>query len=444
MPSSDMVAVWLVRLNPLARITIVISGAVLIHLSLGTYHTFGNMLPYMASFMRNYTDSGINLEQLVWIPTFQGCFPFAMIIGGYLSARLGPRTAAFLGCFLMTSGVMLSYWTIRKSLLTFLFTYGCMFGLGQGMAYVIAVACAINWAPEHVGVVSGIVAAGFGISSSIFAPIQTMLINPWNYKPNRDGYFLEEELMERVPSVFLSLALVYAIMQTIGLVVICDPPYSCTRRDDMEPLMNDTEEKTQNYSMTTIEMLHSSTFYLLFIALFCCSFYGNMYYNLYKTFAETFIDDDMFMAFAFSVASVMNAIARIGWGLLTDKSSFQVSLSSATLLATMLLITMPVTPNGGKWLYFIWMNLMFICLAATHALFITASVKCFGTTYKSTNYGCLIVATTLSASLLAFGCEHFLTLLGYNLSFVITAAFPFTAFLITSTVQWSPQGNRIT
>uniref|UniRef100_A0A914R3K5 Uncharacterized protein n=1 Tax=Parascaris equorum TaxID=6256 RepID=A0A914R3K5_PAREQ len=62
------------------------------------------------------------------------------------------------------------------------------------------------------------------------------------------------------------------------------------------------------------------------------------------TFAETFIDDDMFMAFAFS------------WGLLTDKSSFQVivSLSSATLLATMLLLTMPITPNGGKWLYFIW------------------------------------------------------------------------------------------
>lgn len=63
----------------------------------------------------------------------------------------------------------------------------------------------------------------------------------------------------------------------------------CTRRDDMEPLMNDTEEKTQNYSMTTIEMLHSSTFYLLFIALFCCSFYGNMYYNLYKVSAYLII-----------------------------------------------------------------------------------------------------------------------------------------------------------
>ncbi|VDM43796.1 unnamed protein product [Toxocara canis] len=500
--SSDVVAVWLMRLNPLARVIIVITGAVLIHLSLGTYHTFGNMLPYMASFMRNYTDSRITLEQLVWIPTFQGCFPFAMIIGGYLNFRLGPRMAAFLGCALMVSGVMLSYWTIRKSLLMFLLTYGCMFGAGQGIAYVIAVTCAINWAPEHVGLVSGIVAAGFGISSSIFAPIQTFLINPWNYKPNRDGYFLEKDLMERVPCVFLSLAFVYAVMQAIGLIVICDPPDSvriifldatdsirtilniykshlnlmitekdlmervpcvflslafvyavmqaiglivicdppdsvriifldatCSHHDDMEPLMDEVVEPVEERSMTTSDMLHSSTFYLLFIALFCCSFYGNMYYNLYKTFAETFIDDDMFMAFAFSVASVMNAIARIGWGVLTDKTSFQISLSSATLLATALLITMPITPFGGKWLYFVWMILMFICLAATHALFITASVKCFGTKYKATNYGCLILSTTLSASLLAFGCEHLLSLLGYELSFLITAAFPFTGII---------------
>ncbi|VDK18232.1 unnamed protein product [Anisakis simplex] len=355
--SSDFVAKWLMKLNPFARITIVISGAILIHLSLGTYHTFGNMLPYMASFMRNYTDPTITVEQLVWIPTFQGCFPFAMVIGGYLSARLGPRTASFIGCLLMVSGVMLSFWTIQKSLLLFILTYGCMFGLGQGMAYVIAVACAINWAPEHVGFVSGVVAAGFGISSSIFTPIQTAIINPWNYKPNRDGYFLEKELMLRVPPVFLTLSIVYAIMQAIGLIVICDPPNTVY---DLEPLMDEDEEPCKEVSMTTKQMLSSSTFYFLFIALFCSSFYGNMFYNLYKTYAETFIDDDMFMAFAFSVASIVNAIARIGWGILTDKTSFQASLSSATLLATTLLLTMPMTRTAGKWVYFLWVRFCFI------------------------------------------------------------------------------------
>lgn len=37
----DPIAVFLLKFSPLARLTIVIFGAVLIHLSLGTYHTFG-------------------------------------------------------------------------------------------------------------------------------------------------------------------------------------------------------------------------------------------------------------------------------------------------------------------------------------------------------------------------------------------------------------------
>lgn len=45
--------------------------------------------------------------------------------------------------------------------------------------YVIAVSCVINWAPQMVGFCSGIVAAGFGISSSIFAPIQVHICNNW-------------------------------------------------------------------------------------------------------------------------------------------------------------------------------------------------------------------------------------------------------------------------
>lgn len=63
-----------------------------------------------------------------------------------------------------------------------------MFGLGQGIAYVIAVSVVINWAPHMVGLGSGIVAAGFGLSSSIFAPIQTALINPENHPATKEGY----------------------------------------------------------------------------------------------------------------------------------------------------------------------------------------------------------------------------------------------------------------
>uniref|UniRef100_A0A914CNV7 Uncharacterized protein n=1 Tax=Acrobeloides nanus TaxID=290746 RepID=A0A914CNV7_9BILA len=147
-----------------------------------------------------------------------------MVIGGYLTSRLGPRLAAVVGCGTMVSGVCLSYWTIQQGFWPFLFTYGLMFGLGQGIAYVIAVSVVINWAPHMVGFGSGIVAAGFGISSSIFAPIQTHLVNPKNYAPSKEGYFPQGDLLEKVPGIFFSLSIIYAIMQAIGLIVICDPP----------------------------------------------------------------------------------------------------------------------------------------------------------------------------------------------------------------------------
>ncbi|CAJ0960533.1 unnamed protein product, partial [Mesorhabditis belari] len=338
--SKDLISKFLFKLSPFFRVTIVLSGAILIHLTLGTYHTFGNMLPYMASYMRNYTDPNVRIERLMWIPMLQGCFPFAMVIGGALSLKFGPRMAAFIGCTICTCGVYLSSMSIQHSLPAFTLTYGLMFGLGEGIGYVVAVTCVINWAPDRVGLVSGIVAAGFGVSSSIFAPIQTALVNPWNYPATKEGYFPQEDLLKRVPNVFVILASVYTVMQLIGLVVICDPPevlqssglsgsysrwfpggllgpkggsgrfssirYTAVARSDTDaqPLITDsTRHRTQSGSseervlssdeddeqkpppppsLEPLEMLQSSTFYFLFGALFCCSFYANMFYNLYK------------------------------------------------------------------------------------------------------------------------------------------------------------------
>lgn len=103
-------------------------------------------------------------------------------------------------------------------------------------------------------------------------------------------------------------------------------------------------------------MLQTTTFYWLFATLFCCSFYGNFFYNLYKTFGETFIEDDYFLAWAFSVGSFANAVARIGWGLLTDRIGFKVALSLATSASTILLLTMPLTAYFGRLAYLVWVR----------------------------------------------------------------------------------------
>lgn len=68
---------------------------------------------------------------------------------------------------------------------------------------------------------------------------------------------------------------------------------------------------------------------------------------------------------------------------------------------------------------------MFVVMGATHALFITAIVRCFGIKHKIVNYGFLILSTTLSGIVLTVGSEYLLERIGYNWAFIITAVFPF-------------------
>ncbi|RCN35427.1 hypothetical protein ANCCAN_18699, partial [Ancylostoma caninum] len=215
---------------------------------------------------------------------------------------------------------------------------------------------------------------------------------------------------------------------------------SSDESDLSDVFINDRSHET---SMRPREMLASSTFYFLFAALFCCSFYANMFYNLYKTFAETFIDDDFFLARAFAIGSTANAIARVGWGYLTDRTSFQVAVSMATCMASALLLTIPVTRELGRYAFLLWLVGIFICMGATHALFITAAVKCFGNRYKASNYGFLTFSTTCSGIILSIVSQYYLTTIGYTWLFIITAVFPFIAFVVTSLIHRTPQGGLI-
>lgn len=45
-------------------------GCFLIHLSLGVYYTFGNIQPYMTSYLREYVGEDIRYAQTIWITTF--------------------------------------------------------------------------------------------------------------------------------------------------------------------------------------------------------------------------------------------------------------------------------------------------------------------------------------------------------------------------------------
>lgn len=207
-------------------------GGVLVHLTLGTIYTYSNMAPYIISYIRsNAHPVRLRGVDAPWVFASAAVGQsLSMYFGGLLAYKLSVRLATASGCLTLVCGILLSYLTIKVSYWVFLVTYGIMYGIGAGLAYVGPLYCVIRWFPNHKGLVNGLVVAGYGSGALIFSFVQSAYINPDNLSPSEDcpehgneKYFDNESLLRKVPYSFLLLGGVYFLIQLVGCMMIFEP-----------------------------------------------------------------------------------------------------------------------------------------------------------------------------------------------------------------------------
>ena len=98
-----------------------------------------------------------------------------------------------------------------------------MSSFGGGVGYNAVLICCQRWLPNRVGLVSGLIIAGYALSAFAIAPLQTWFINPRNYHVNSEGYFTQKDLLDRVPELFLLLAGLFGVMQMVALLFLAEP-----------------------------------------------------------------------------------------------------------------------------------------------------------------------------------------------------------------------------
>lgn len=228
----------------------------MVHFTLGTIYTFGNMAPYIVSYIRNQSHpQDLNNATSSWIFACaligQGG---AMFIGGWLVNKIGPRFTTLLGGWIMSAGVALSFFAIKVSFWLLLFTYGILFGVGVGIAYIGPLTSAMKWMPKWKGLANGVVVAGFGLGALGFNALQTLYINPRNSKTFDGEYFTDPELISRVPWMFLLMGGIYAGIQLIGSLMITTPPPNYGQTDEKvtnEIAAGEKEEERKDDRITT-------------------------------------------------------------------------------------------------------------------------------------------------------------------------------------------------
>ncbi|XP_022338088.2 apicoplast pyruvate carrier 1-like isoform X1 [Crassostrea virginica] len=434
----------------------VVLGGVLIHLTLGTIYTFGNMTPYMTSYMKKHkVDESLNYAESTWISSIaamgQG---MSMFLGGILYRALGPKVSTLLGAWLASAGVALTYFTIKVSFYWTLFTYGFMFGIGVGIAYATPMGCAMKWLPDKKGLVNGCVVAGFGGGAFIFDQIQTAYINPGNDKTNFDEngekYFQQDDILDRVPFCFLLLGGCYAAMQFVGVMLLRDPPEEChsliNSKESLNSAIDDeitettpilknentgnNEDESEERNLTPRETLQQPEFYKLW---FMYLFNGqgiSFISSLYKAFGQTFIADDYFLAIVGSLAAVCNGAGRIMWGALADKFCFKTAMVFSTGLFSFFILSFELTSLAGKPLYLIWVCCLFLSFSGNFSLLPTATAKAFGKTHYGVNYGMVFTSSVISAPISALLTSKLKTIIHWYGMFYMVAFFSFVSMCL--------------
>ncbi|CAI4232862.1 unnamed protein product [Auanema sp. JU1783] len=411
------------RLPVHMRAGAVLLGGLFSMLSFGTVYTFGNMLPYMVSYLRWKVDPTMKAGSMIWLQTLLSGVPFAMIAGGVLERRMGGKRAAILGSLMYTGGTAMTFITIQKSYGLMLISMGLVASFGGSIAYNAILTTAQKWFPQNVGMASGIIVGGYGCGAFILSPLQTSYINPLDYRVNAEGYFTQEDLLERVPYVFLVMATVYFLLQTVGLTFVGAPKED---HDEGDQLIS------ENHSQPISTQLKSMTFVVLFISLTLNSLWVQIVSGLYKAYGQQFIYSDMFLSFVGSLSSIANAGSRIVWGLIVDKSSYQTCMCIVTSLAACSIWLLPTIKwIGNDMVFLISICTMFTCVGGTYSLFPYITNRCFGRANFGVVYGTLQTALCVAGIFAGFLCQFLLPEIGFENLFIIAGFCMAASFALT-------------
>jgi MFS family permease len=419
-----------------------------------------------------------------------------MPFGGLLLTKFGPKMTLSLGLLFIVSGTVLS--TNVTTLNSMVVTYGIMFGIGCGISYPSSYVCVQRFYPDQKGFVTGMVSMGYGAGALVFNPIATAFINPNNLDATieyNDASYFDRDIASNVPNLFLLLAVCYAFLLVVGLILVKEPPtrteaYSqLTPREESEmglgingvehsssssismnvnggTLVNQNgEEIVGGGGMGRREeegegegegegedgvddlsprlLLQEPQFYLTWFIFFALGLGGVYVATNYKTMGGKRFKNDAFLSMVGSVSSVFNGGARIFWGAFADKFSYKTAMQVLSFTLGIVLFTLwPIGTALGEYGYLLWCCMTMATFGGIFSLIPSATYTYFGKKYAAANYGLVFSSQAFVSLGVSFAAEAFRPTIGYSGMLAGTAVLTWLACLGTFFIEDLPDHRR--
>jgi len=436
-------------------------GCFLVHLTLGSFYSFGNMMTYMVSYMRKHGLPDLTYGEFIIVQSAWGLTQgFVTPFSGFIVRAIGLKKAIFIGCTIFSIGTATTYFTLDSGNLTLVaLTYGVTQAFGEVIALIPPMTIAMSWFPEKKALATGIVVGGFGGGSFIWNQVQTRLINPNNIGVV-DEYFVDEEMLNRVPSLMLILAAVYFSIQVLCMFLIKVP-------ESLEAPTEEEEEEKETFKSFLVNVLKTALsrkeFYLLWACRFCMQLITQCVSGFYKAYGLTievspapcYLNDklvsltspckidDHFLSTVGAFSSLFNCASRILFGFVMDKTSYKTTVIIETVLLSIFIASLPATASGGKIMFAVWIWAIYLLFPAIFALQPAVTTQTFGYKYGGTIYGLLFTCDLVLNPIVGAASQPLLDATGWSGYFFSLASFGAVAVLVNLFYPRNPGGEEI-
>jgi MFS transporter, OFA family, oxalate/formate antiporter len=310
-------------------------------------------------------------------------FALCMIPGGRLQDRFGPKVGIIAGGLLLAAGCIVA--GLMRSFTGLVVGFGLLGGIGMGLAYSATTPAAVRWfGPQRRGLIVGIVVAGYGAAALYIAPLAEWLIG---------GYGLTGS--------FVGLGVFFAVVIVLaGFVVAFPPPGYAPPTPPGTPAATSVTRA----DWTPLEMLRTPQFYALVFLFFGSAQSGLLVIGNTKVIPKLGVGDIReFAASAWilvSAGSVVNAIGRIGTGILSDRIGRGNAYLVNGILSVVCLLLLPtILASGNLLLLFVAVLVVFWQYGGSLSLVPAWTADYFGPKNLGVNYGLVFLGWGLAFSM---------------------------------------------
>jgi MFS transporter, OFA family, oxalate/formate antiporter len=363
---------------------LVVVGAMLIQVSLGAVYIYSVFKPALSAKFPSWSATDLALPSQLIL----AFFALGVIFAGKIQDKIGPRIVATVGGAMLGVGLVVA--SFANDLTMFTLAFSVLGGLGIGAAYVCPIATCVKWFPDKRGMITGLAVAGFGAGALVFTPIAKAFI-----------------ASSGIMATFMYLGIIFLVAVVLGAQLMVVPPAGYKPEGWTPPAPAPGAAASSGGDFTTMEMLKTPQFYLLWITYFAGCMAGLMIImnitNMWQSPSMIelvkgmpIVTKDAFKAvadqgaLAVMIVAILNAAGRLVWGQVSDVIGRKMTLIIIFAFAGVIMLALQMFTSYALFLFGVCS--IGFCFGGFLGLYPAVTADYFGTKNVGANYGFMFAA----------------------------------------------------